>query len=404
LLPWGIEGTEKNEEADMSLDSRFRRRRAFTLVEMLVVISIIAVLAALLLPAVQMAREAGRKSSCSNNLRNLALAIQQFDSAKNRYPAARTYLNDPTYKSNANALPASWNSKGDSTLSWIHEIMPYIERQDMRDRIELLLKTNRTNFPQGTVQQVYGKLNLLFCPSDEIDDNTSPTNQLAQGNGPPLPYSPLSYGINTGVADVTSITTTTAMFGFDWPQNGVFETQLQGSQDPLIKFRKPTLGDITNGDGASNTILIGENSDLEEWNFAPTEFHVGIVWDDISYAPAGYQFKAAPSVQFLNKYPAGLVPPNTKPDLLLNLYNPSNLAAILPYARPLSMHPTGFMLTFCDGRVKFVSEAIDYKIYGLLMTSKGKTYAQPGTNQGAPTQPTLNTRIWQTTPLTDGDY
>src|SRR5262245_29130525 len=76
---------------------RVRSVRAFTLVEMLAVISIIAVLAALLLPAVNMARESGRRASCGNNLRNLALAAQQFDSAKGYYPASRTFWNDPAY-------------------------------------------------------------------------------------------------------------------------------------------------------------------------------------------------------------------------------------------------------------------------------------------------------------------
>src|SRR5439155_19246117 len=89
------------------------RRRAFTLVEMLVVISIIAVLAALLLPAVNMAREAGRRASCSNSMRNLALAAQQFDSAKGYYPASRQFWNDAYYKNTTNTpvrWPASWST------------------------------------------------------------------------------------------------------------------------------------------------------------------------------------------------------------------------------------------------------------------------------------------------------
>src|SRR5262245_47248748 len=160
----GILGTEKNEES-RTMSIKIRRRRAFTLVEMLVVISIIAVLAALLLPAVQMAREAGRRASCSNSLRNLGLAIQQFDSAKGRYPASRTFWNDSKYKGST-LYPVSWASSGAYTLTWVHEIMPYIEKQDMRTRIETMLSTSNlnTNVPQGTVQQVFGRLNIVLCP------------------------------------------------------------------------------------------------------------------------------------------------------------------------------------------------------------------------------------------------
>src|SRR6478672_1225029 len=100
---------------------RASRRRGFTLVEMLVVISIIAVLAALLLPAVNMAREAARRAQCSNNLRNLALAAQQFDSAKGYYPASRTFWNDAAYKSSPNSPQTSSTAPG-HILTWVHEI------------------------------------------------------------------------------------------------------------------------------------------------------------------------------------------------------------------------------------------------------------------------------------------
>src|SRR5262245_36861199 len=113
----------------MSLTSRGQepRRVAFTLVEMLVVISIIAVLAALLLPAINMAREAGRKAQCGNNLKNLHLAMQQFDNAKGQYPASRTFWNSAQYKASA-VYPPTWDFPG-HTLTYVHEILPYIEQQ-----------------------------------------------------------------------------------------------------------------------------------------------------------------------------------------------------------------------------------------------------------------------------------
>jgi prepilin-type N-terminal cleavage/methylation domain-containing protein len=82
----------------------------FTLVEMLIVIAIIAVLTGLLLPAINAARGAARQAQCSNNLRPLGLAVQQFDQAKNQLPASRTFWQNPAYKASTN-YPTSWGAK-----------------------------------------------------------------------------------------------------------------------------------------------------------------------------------------------------------------------------------------------------------------------------------------------------
>jgi len=249
----------------------------------------------------------------------------------------------------------------------------------------------------------------VFCPSDEIDDGVPSGGQ----------YSQLSYACNAGVMDNTTIagTPAAAVTGFDWPQNGAFDNRLQG-RTPIQggtdnqKVFKTSLGDITSGDGASNTILFAENSDLEEWNYAPTEYHVGILWDD------NYQNSPTPN-QILNKYVnfAGAAA-NTKPDVFLDITRPSprGLAEThtvvqapqfdaLAYARPLSNHPTGFMMAFCDGRVKFVSEGIDYTVYARLMTSNGKKYSRAGNTEQPPAQSTILMRQnVMMMPLRDGDY
>jgi prepilin-type N-terminal cleavage/methylation domain-containing protein len=388
------------KSAIRNLQSAIRRRPAFTLVEMLVVISIIAVLAALLLPAVNMAREAARRAQCSNNMRNIALAVQNFDSAKQYYPASRTFWNDPSYKNSA-AYPVSWASSPKSILTWVHEIMPYIERQDMRLIVETCLKNGGTVYaaaPGGNEIRAVGKINIVLCPSDENDGSESPSN-MSPNSGTPLPYSQLSYGANCGVMDSFA---PTAIAGFDWPQNGAFDNRLKGTGDAQ-KIFKTSLGDIANGDGASNTILFAENSDLEEWNYAPTEYHVGVIWDD------NYQNSSSPN-QLLNKYVAyPLAPPNTKPDLLINLAASNAVVGspqfdALAYARPLSQHPTGFQLAFCDGRVKFVSESINYLVYAKLMTSNEKKYMAAGTNP-PPSAASLAVRqALMNYAVQDGDY
>ncbi len=330
----------------------------FTLVEMLVVISIIAILAALLLPAINGAREMARRMSCNNNLRNISLATAQFDNAKSQLPASRTFINGPGF-----VKPASVSASGasGSILTWVHEILPYIEKQDMRNLIETNFKTGGPNLP--VYQVVFGKLNIVLCPSDDTDDSVS---VFTGGNGGPLPYSQLSYACNSGVLDNYSATAATTT-GFDWPQNGAFDNRLKGTAD-THKPNKTTIADMSNGDGATNTIQFTENGDLEEWTYAPTEVHVGIVWDDL--LDANFQS----SIQLLNKYPP-LTPPDTKPDTLENLYAAGNH---LTFARPRSNHPSGFMVVFCDGHTKFVSESVSYGTYAQLMSSHGKKYRPAG--------------------------
>src|SRR5262245_52697793 len=233
---------------------RQRDREGFTLVEMLVVIGIIAILASLALPAIHRGIEIARRISCGNNLKNLALAAQQFEAAKGHLPASRTFWNDPGYRASS-SMPVSWKDAGaaSQTLTWVHELLPYLERQDVRTQVEGYLSSGKS------VQMVAGRLNIGFCPSDQIDEPVS------MNSGTMQKYSQLSYGCNGGVLDNTSMAN--PQYGFDWPKNGVFENRLKGSTsnppESRLVFQQSAMRIV---DGATNTILFAENRDLEEWN------------------------------------------------------------------------------------------------------------------------------------------
>ncbi len=141
-----------------------RRARGFTLVELLVVIAIIGVLVALLLPAVQAAREAARRNSCLNNIKQIGLAILTFEEARKKYPAASTapyqstsLVGDPAdYRGND---PNAW-TWGDG-YSWLFQILPQMEQGNIYDRV----KSSRANTDGDaiTVDDI-GSANLRVGP------------------------------------------------------------------------------------------------------------------------------------------------------------------------------------------------------------------------------------------------
>src|SRR5262245_40280871 len=170
-----------------------RRIRAFTLVEMLVVISIIAVLAALLLPAVQAARETSRRIVCGSNMKQIVLAMQTFESNKEFLPPSRSFPSIiPPNKYPASAKAMNWNQydglpyqSPNHVVTWVYHIMPQIEQQGLREKIDLIFMPpadggmglngylyGNTAFnpisklPYGVVSTI----KVVQCPSDPVDE------------------------------------------------------------------------------------------------------------------------------------------------------------------------------------------------------------------------------------------
>jgi len=150
-----------------------RMRAAFTLIELLVVIAIIGVLIALLLPAVQQAREAARRAQCKNNLKQIGLGLHNYHDAFNVFP------------------PTTCIGPGDGgEWSLVARILPYIERDTIYDTLNFSLDYNQVSeaFPFGAKAT---RVPVLICPSDPND------RQRTDSTGRPIHY-PLCYAANLG--------------------------------------------------------------------------------------------------------------------------------------------------------------------------------------------------------------
>jgi len=155
-----------------------RQRRAFTLIELLVVIAIIAVLIALLLPAVQAAREAARRAQCVNNLKQLGLGLQNYQSQQNAFPPLMASFARAGY-----GYPKE--GEGDWPLGWAVMLLPMIEQQQMY---------NASNFFFGAPQPANyptvsgAKIAVFVCPSESLKNgpvwSTTFTNYRANFGGP----------------------------------------------------------------------------------------------------------------------------------------------------------------------------------------------------------------------------
>jgi prepilin-type N-terminal cleavage/methylation domain-containing protein len=129
------------------------RAAAFTLVELLVVIAIIGVLVALLLPAVQAARESARRTQCMNNMKQLVTAMMVYHDAYHVFPPAHS----------------GWNADGaiDYQHSWMTLILPFVEEQALYDLYDFSLRWNQGNNARNVTRSEAGNLAVQLCPSSE---------------------------------------------------------------------------------------------------------------------------------------------------------------------------------------------------------------------------------------------
>ncbi len=299
-----------------------RGRYAFTLVELLVVIAIIGILVGLLLPAVQAAREAARRMQCTNNLKQIGLALHNYESSNKRFPYAFVLARP--------ALPAA-NNNNVEAWGWTVAILPYMEQGNLyaqlgADRISLadLLAGGNSNLsnPVPLLQQ---DIPGYLCPSDAEQSQAKQERHFGGGWGTAAGsrgnWQPglTNYISNRGVRDQPQAETDTY---------GMF-----------MENRTIRLGDVT--DGTSNTFLVGERD---------SKFGRAGAW-------AGVRNPRGAGTRGIYTATANVRPPlnSTDPPYA---WGSANRGAGAGFS---SLHTGGATFVLVDGSVHFISESIEWR-------------------------------------------
>ena len=325
-------------------------RYGFTLVELLVVIAIIGILVALLLPAVQAAREAARRMSCTNRLKQLSLAAHNYHDTARTFPAGVLLSQYDTAKS-------TW--RGNSLFVFL---LPYLEQGSLHDQWDFFVPDN--NFKGGVSARSAQGPDLL-CPSEPESENPLYYSSRLTGSSADRYIKVTSYCGNAGTRSYHPDS------GF-LQTDGVFFGAGPGSQ-PEPDQQPVRLADIT--DGTSSTLLFGERSRWDpnyntcaaqgwDWelryygNWCGTSRNALSHFTLSSYSPINYRLPFS----YANGATAS-PPTNTATDF--KYYIDLRVCAFG------SSHPGGANFALADGSVRFVSETIPLMTLRALSTRQG---------------------------------
>ncbi|WP_169977621.1 DUF1559 domain-containing protein [Tautonia rosea] len=329
----------------MVLRSRRRSSSAFTLIELLVVIAIIGVLIALLLPAVQSAREAARRMQCTNNLKQIGLGLHNYESTVGSFPIGNALT----------VLPSQGTTLDDNGWSVPARLFPFMEQAAAYNVANFTIKySNRQN---STV--IAMKVNFLLCPSEVNTEPEDPRYHLG------------SYGFSQGS-------------WYIWNPQGPKPTGMFG-----INFARK-LADIK--DGTSNTVVASEGK-----TFQPNLRSCSGITGTPNIAPSPQEMRQIIANGFnqcrsdrgpgktrwsnFNSYYSGLtfaLPPNPKStagpnnvDFDLISVDENDAWPTFAAVSARSWHPGGVNALFADGSVRFIKETIDPFAWRALGTVNG---------------------------------
>ena len=329
-----------------------QRRRGFTLIELLVVIAIIGVLIALLLPAVQAAREAARRAQCTNNLKQVGIALHNYHASLNSFPVGFLYPQPNQAYPGVPALHYRWSA--------FAQLSPYLEQTNIYNALNMnwpiaagpgsVLGTPPwTPFPVNTTVMA-AKVNFFLCPSDAAVPPTTLPGGVTSG--------PSNYQFCTGDGSPGSVNPGDA--GVTVPANGAFVLGPAQSMATIIDGSSSTaaaseqlIGPAAGGAGSQNSVspwpqdvrraaAISTTTPLSDAGCAnPKGWRLdkGFGWWDGDYRTSLYNHYLTPNAKLYDCWQSS--PP----------HNPAWKAA-------RSNHPGGVNVLFCDGHVQFIKDAV----------------------------------------------
>jgi prepilin-type N-terminal cleavage/methylation domain-containing protein/prepilin-type processing-associated H-X9-DG protein len=318
-----------------------QRRPAFTLVELLVVITVIGILLALILPAVQAAREASRRTQCAQNLKQIGLGLANYEASHSVLPFGV-----------GGGSPPGWFPRWSAQS----QILPFVEQTPLYNQLNFyfLPWAHDPVYPKENQTALSIHITVFLCPSDvdNIDERYGLAHNNYRGNAGSLPYnlaadSPDGKGRNNGVF---------------WYQSAVRMTDVTDGSSRTAAFSERCLGNSARLDALSDFYLVGTN--VQECS--AVVHGVTPRYDNYPYGLEWSGQRWGDGNLFYTRYSHVLTPGS--PSCLLGGYADNSGQAVVSAT---SRHPGGVNLLTLDGSVRFVKTSVDQRIWSALGTANG---------------------------------